>query len=54
MRFRGTLILLVVGLLLGGYVYFYEIKGGEKREKAKEAENQVWKFEAANHRHTPK
>jgi hypothetical protein len=48
MRFRGTLILLVVGLLLGGYVYFYEIKGGEKREKAKEAENQVWKFEAAS------
>ena len=34
-------------MLLGGYVYFYEIKGGEKREKAKEAENQVWKFEAA-------
>jgi hypothetical protein len=48
MRFRGTLILLVVGLLLGGYVYFYEIKGGEKRERAKEAENQVWKFEAAS------
>lgn len=47
MRFRGTLILLAVGLLLGGYVYFYEIKGGEQRQKAKEAENQIWKFEAA-------
>jgi hypothetical protein len=45
MRFKGTLVLLAVCLLLGGYVYFYEIKGGEKREKAKEAENQVWKFE---------
>jgi hypothetical protein len=48
MRFRGTLVLLVVCLLLGCYVYFYEIKGGEQRQKAKEAENQVWKFEAAS------
>jgi hypothetical protein len=46
MRFKGTLILLGICLLLGGYVYFYEIKGGEKRDKAKEAENQVWKFES--------
>jgi len=46
MRFKGTLILFVICLLLGGYVYFYEIKGGEQRTKAKEAENQVWKFEA--------
>jgi hypothetical protein len=45
MRFKGTLVLLVVCLLLGGYLYFYEIKGGEQREKAKEAENQVWKLE---------
>jgi hypothetical protein len=46
MRFKGTLILLVVCLLLGGYVYFYEIKGGEKREKAKEAEKQIWKIDS--------
>jgi hypothetical protein len=45
MRFKGTFALLAVCLLLGGYVYWYEIKGGEQREKAKEAENQVWKFD---------
>jgi hypothetical protein len=45
MRFKGTLILLLVCLALGGYVYFYEIKGSQQREQAKEAENQVWKFE---------
>jgi hypothetical protein len=45
MRFKGTLVLLIVCALLGGYVYFYEIKGGQKRDKAKEAEKQVWKFD---------
>jgi hypothetical protein len=45
MRFKSTFVLLLVCLGLGAYVYFYEIKGGEKREKAKEAENQVWKFD---------
>jgi hypothetical protein len=45
MRFKGTLTLLVLCLALGGYLYFYEIKGGEKREKAKQAENQFWKVE---------
>jgi len=47
-HFKGTLVLLIVCLALGGYVYFYEIKGGEKREKAKEAEKQVWKFEGSD------
>jgi len=47
-HFKGTLVLLIVCLLLGGYVYFYEIKGSEQREKAKEAENQVWKFEGSD------
>ncbi len=46
MRFKGTLILLIVCLGLGAYLYFYEMKGGEKREKAKQAENQVWKLES--------
>lgn len=46
MRFKGTLVMLVICLLLGGYVYFYEIKGGEQREKAKEAEKQVWKLDS--------
>jgi hypothetical protein len=45
MRFKGTLVLLIVCLALGGYLYFYEIKGGEQREKAKQAESQVWKLE---------
>lgn len=45
MRFKGTLVLLLVCLGLGAYVYFYEIKGGEQRTKEKEAENQVWKFD---------
>ena len=41
MRFKGTLILLIVCLALGAFVYFYEIKGGEEREKAKQAEKQI-------------
>jgi hypothetical protein len=48
MRFKGTLLLLLVCLALGGYLYFYEIKGGEKREKAKQAENQIWKLDDKN------
>jgi hypothetical protein len=45
MRFKGTLLLLLVCMALGVYVYFYEIKGSKQREQAKEAENQVWKFD---------
>jgi hypothetical protein len=48
MRFKGTLILLVAVLALGSYIYFYEIRGGEKREKAKEAESQFWQMEDKN------
>ncbi|NLT65199.1 MAG: DUF4340 domain-containing protein [Acidobacteria bacterium] len=48
MRFKGTLVLLIVGLALGAYVYFYEIGGGEQREKAKQAEKQVWKLESSD------
>ena len=48
MRFKGTLVLLIIVLALGAYVYFYEIKGGEQRQKAKEAEDQVWKIEDKN------
>lgn len=46
MRFRGTLVLLIICAALGGYLYFYEIKGGEKREKAKQEENRLWKLES--------
>jgi len=48
MRFRGTLALLVICAALGSYVYFYEIKGGEKRERAKQEENRLWKYESGN------
>lgn len=48
MRFRGTLILLILCLALGVFLYFYEIKGGERRSKEKEAANQVWKLESGD------
>ncbi|NOX88567.1 MAG: DUF4340 domain-containing protein, partial [Calditrichaeota bacterium] len=32
---RNTIILIIVAIALGAYVYFYEIKGGEQREKEK-------------------
>jgi len=48
MRFRGTLALLVICAGLGGYVYFYEYKGGEKRDKAKQEENRLWKLDSSS------
>jgi hypothetical protein len=48
MRFRGTAILLVICAALGGFLYFYEYKGGEKREKAKQEENRLWKVESSS------
>ncbi len=46
MRFRGTLVLLILCAGVAAFIYFYEIKGGEKREKAKEAENRIWKVDS--------
>lgn len=46
MRFKGTLILLLVCIGMGCFIYFYEIKGGEVREKAKEAEKRFWMLES--------
>lgn len=48
MRFKGTLVLLIVVLALCGFIYFYEIKGGAQREKAKEFESLIWKIEDRN------
>jgi hypothetical protein len=48
MRFKGTLVLLIACLALGTFLYFYEIKGSEKREKEKQAEDQVWNLEEKN------
>ncbi|MDR0310636.1 MAG: DUF4340 domain-containing protein [Acidobacteriota bacterium] len=46
MRFKGTFALLVIAIMFGGYVYFYEYKGGEKREAAKKTEKRIWQFDA--------
>jgi hypothetical protein len=43
MRFKGTFVLLILCVGFGVFLYFYEIRGGEKRTKAKEGENVVWK-----------
>lgn len=48
MRFRGTILLLLLCAGVSGYLYFYEIKGGEKREKAKQEENRIWKVESSS------
>jgi hypothetical protein len=45
MRFKGTLILLAVCLAFWAFLYFYDIKGGERREKSKQAESQIWKLD---------
>jgi hypothetical protein len=44
MRFKGTFLLLILAIAFGSYLYFYEFKGSEKREKAKQAESQIWAF----------
>jgi len=42
---KTTWVLLIVALLLGGFVYFYEIVGAPQREAAQEAEKQLFGFE---------
>ena len=42
---RTTLILLLLALGLGSYVYFYEIKGATQREQAKQLDQQIFSFE---------
>jgi hypothetical protein len=41
---KSTLILLLAALALGGFVYFYEIKGGKEREEAEEQAKQAFQF----------
>jgi len=43
MRFKGTLILLILCAGMGAFLYFYEVKGGDERAKVEESENVVWK-----------
>jgi hypothetical protein len=46
MRFRGTFALLLICAALGAYLYFFEIKGGQKAETAKQEENRIWKVDS--------
>ena len=46
MRFKGTFALLVVCAALGAYLYFFEIKGAQKAETAKQEENRIWKVDS--------
>lgn len=41
---RSTVIVLLVAVGLGVFVYFYEIKGGRKREEARESAKQLFHF----------
>jgi Domain of unknown function (DUF4340) len=41
---RTTLILIMLALGLGGFVYFYEIRGATVREEAKEQKQQIFSF----------
>ena len=43
---RTTLILILLALGLGGFVYFYEIRGATQREEIKEKKQQIFSFTA--------
>lgn len=43
---RTTLILLLLALGLGSFVYFYEIRGATQREEVKEKQQQIFLFTA--------
>ena len=38
MRFRGTLIVLVLAAALGAWVYFHEVRGGQQRAERRARE----------------
>src|SRR5690349_11926430 len=48
MRFKGTAVLFLVFLVLGGYVYFTEFRGKEEREKQEQAKKKVFQVEDQN------
>ncbi len=43
---KSTVILILIALSLGGFVYFYEIKGVSQREALQQEEKQIFKFAA--------
>jgi len=45
---RTTLILILLTLGLGGFVYFYEIKGATQREEVKEKKQHIFSFAASD------
>lgn len=45
MRFKGTTILFLVFVLLGGYVYFTEFRGKEERQKQEEAKKKAFQVD---------
>lgn len=46
MRGRTTLLLALIFLALGAFYYFFEIKGGPKREEAAAKKDRLWTVEA--------
>ncbi len=42
---KKTIIMVLIAAAIGAYLYFYEIKGGEKRQKEKEASEKLVHFE---------
>src|SRR5215831_5456242 len=42
MRFKGTAVLFLVFALLGGYVYFTEVRGKEEKQKQEESKKKVF------------
>src|SRR5438105_703462 len=46
MRFKGTTILFILFVILGGYVYFTEYRGKEERQKQEESKKKAFAVEA--------
>ena len=45
MRFKGTTILFILFVILGGYVYFTEYRGKEERQKQEESKKKAFSIE---------
>ncbi|MDF5715319.1 MAG: DUF4340 domain-containing protein [Rhizonema sp. NSF051] len=45
---KTTLILILLALGIGSFVYFYEIKGATQRKEVKNTEQQIFTFEASD------
>jgi hypothetical protein len=45
MSFKTTIIVAILAIALGAFVYFYEIKGGEERQQAEQQAKKIFLFE---------